>query len=329
MFEDKLLAGEIIPDISSLEPIKDGQSGSCIYRAEKEGGGKFVLKITRPENIPDYLLNQYPKIADVEFYFYREIFPHLEFPAPIVYEQALLPGGGNYILLSDISESFNIPSQTKYLKKESWEKILRSFAAFHYYCRTSFGKNGIPDWLNPSLFDKFSPEKTISTLFELARIPNTKKLVEDLVNAPGLEKLAEKTQEKTRDIDPTLVHNDFFPGNIGLPLSKKDKAAILDWQLASSGPAEIDLSQMDLQWDDYWLEFYLEKLHELGEEKKSPGDFRENFLFCQLLNDGIFLPVILKAAQRNIKENKNLSPWMEECLKKFVQNWKKALDNFS
>jgi hypothetical protein len=45
----------------------------------------------------------------------------------------------------------------------------------------------------------------------------------------------------------TLLHNDVYPPNIALPLGPGEEAALLDWEMAGWGPAELDLAFMFLQ----------------------------------------------------------------------------------
>ncbi len=319
------LAREIVPDIISMEAITEGESGSSLFRIKAEGGKRLVLKITRPETIPSYLLEQYPQIGETEYYFYKEIFPYLELPGPLVFERDLLQGGGSFIFFSDISETFFIPSQTRYLKRNNWERILRSFAHIHGFCQKSFQNNAIPSWLNPPLCSRYTPVSTISTWEKLAKHPLTCEITSGIAKSPGLLDLAEKVQACLEKASSTLLHNDFFPGNIALPLKEGDRAAILDWQLSSSGPGSLDLVQMDLEWDDNWLGFYHRELCGFLGENISLEELKAEFYFSRLLSGAIFLPVILKAAHRNNKEGKKLSPWMLGCLQKFSQDWKKAL----
>ncbi len=325
MLEDKNLTRELVPGFISFEPITAGESGSRLYRIKREGGESLILKTTRPEDIPHYLIEQYPKIAETEYYFYREFFPALDLPGPEVLENGLFPDGGNYIFFSDISESFSIPSQTKYLKRAGWEKILRSYAVFHSFCELFFQKQEIPSWLNPPLEEKYCLEEIIATWEELSRHFLTQEIAGEIVFSGAFFNLVERVKNEVLEMKKTILHNDFFPGNIGLPLSGEKRAVILDWQLASSGPAPIDLAQMDISWDQNWLEFYTSEISRLLGKKISPETFGEKFFYCRLFNGAIFLPVILKAARRNQKAGKRMSPWMMGCLEKCTRDWKKAL----
>lgn len=325
MQEDKNLAREFVPGINSFESINAGESGSRLYRIRSEGGQRVILKTTRPEDIPGYLSEQYPEIADIEYYFYREIFPALDLPGPEILESGLFRGGGNYIFFSDISESFNIPSQTKYLKRESWEKILRGYAICHSFCETYLQRKGIPSWLNPPLEERFCPGEIIKTWDELSRHFLTREIAGAITFSGAFLNLVERVKNEVLTMEKTILHNDFFPGNIGLPVSGEKRAVIIDWQLASSGPAPIDIAQMDLDWDHYWTDFYTREISRWGGEKVSRQSFEEKFFYCRLFNSAIFLPVILKAAHRNQKTRKKMTPWMLGCLEECTQQWKKAL----
>jgi aminoglycoside phosphotransferase (APT) family kinase protein len=66
----------------------------------------------------------------------------------------------------------------------------------------------------------------------------------------GLEGLAKEAQAAYREWDRrlvTLLHNDVYPPNIGLPLDPNGEAILVDWEMAGWGFAEFDLAYLFIQ----------------------------------------------------------------------------------
>ena len=81
-------------------------------------------------------------------------------------------------------------------------------------------------------------------------------LVAELVNLgvwqplSGIEPLVERTlarQPAFAKEGLTVLHNDVYPGNIGLPYDLGGDAALVDWEMTGWGMAELDLAFMFMQ----------------------------------------------------------------------------------
>lgn len=125
--------------------------------------------------------------------------------------------------------------------------MLRAYARLH-----SLGRNCLPpedqrSWMwRPALLERDWHAEELLELFQA--------LVDRGVWSPlaGIEQLIEQTLVDASSLEPyplTLLHNDVFPPNVGLPKGAPDQpeAILLDWEMVGWGLAELDLAFMFMQ----------------------------------------------------------------------------------
>jgi len=301
-----------------LNRIGDGESGSRLFsfRAQEKN---YILKISYPRWFPGFLLKDFPCISRAEYYFYKELYPPLKKILPKIYRQKKLGNGGHYILLKDLSFQGYIPGKIK--NRREWEKILNTYAFFH-----ARSPKTPPNWANPPLKENFIPSNFLELLEKFLVITEIEDDLLFLLRHKKIETLAEKVQKYIPDYGETLIHNDFFPGNLAL-CSCRETGFVFDWQLVSWGSPGLDLSQMKTDFDKAYLQYYW-KCFCYWKEKKFPLEsLEEDYFFARLLNSGAFLPSISRAFSRAKEENRPLSPWMFSRLKNLIQTWKISINS--
>jgi len=199
---------------------------------------RLIVKIVSP-GWPDD-----PRGQDRERIFYQRVFPRLGFEHPRVYYAGLNPGTRHrLIVMEDVSGRYRFPSPSYRWNLEEVFCFLRTYARLH----------GRGQEILPAIEDR-------AWLLTYHRQPPDCEQIEEstryLVSQgiwdplPNLERLIQQTREQLSVFSGhsvTLIHNDLYPPNIGLPQNLTDLAVLIDWDMAAWGLAEIDLAYLFMQ----------------------------------------------------------------------------------
>jgi len=238
----------IAPDISevTVETIKVSASPSVIYRlALVRAGANKTFSIIAKRIAPGWPDD--PGGHERECRFYRCLRPWLDLPGPHLYYAGPEPGSDHHVvIMADVAGPYRFPSPTYVWTQAEIRSILRTYARLH-----SQGERCLPppaerEWLMARHEERVSARAhelppMVATLVErgvwrpLPRFPYL--LQQTLADMPRL------AQEPA-----TLLHNDVYPPNLGLPagLARND-ALIVDWEMLGWGLAQMDLAFMFLQ----------------------------------------------------------------------------------
>lgn len=245
-----LLRQAISPWVTGFKnhTIKVGASPSSVHRLSLEyahgrtGIASVILKAAAPVWPDD------PNGPDREQRFYTLLFPQLGAPWFDLYYVGIDPRSQHRILLiEDVTAGFRFPPPTHAWREDEMRCMLRAYARLH-----SLGRNCLPpedqrSWMwRPALLERDWRAEDLLDLF--------RGLVDGGVWLPlsGIEQLIERTladSSSLEDYSLTLLHNDIFPPNVGLPKGAQDQAEaiLLDWEMVGWGLAELDLAFMFMQ----------------------------------------------------------------------------------
>ncbi|KAF0196056.1 MAG: hypothetical protein FD169_1122 [Bacillota bacterium] len=317
----------------NIEPITIGQSGSRVYRLRPKNAQAVVLKITEPQVMPEYLTAGYPHIADTEYNFYTQLAPRLGLPCPKLIEYGRLAGKASFLVLEDVTLNSYIPPEGHMWSTAEMISIVTTYAQMHGRAQRLFSQHGVPTWLNPDPRLIYSAEKTEGYLRALAQNSWTKDTASPIVLSAGLKQLLLELQNSLRNLPPTLLYNDFYPPNVAL--SKAGGSAVLfDYQLISSGPHHIDISNIGFLRSDKTfcqvdgeavLAHYLHILSRQAGEVTSPLMFLSDYRHANLLAWADYLPRFVRAMHRSNAKNEHWGQWMDDMFAKCMQVWAREL----
>lgn len=242
-----LLRSVVSPSIKQVtaELIKHSSTPAAVYRLWLEcdnGQGPPSLVVKRIEaGWPDD-----PRGHEREVRFYQRLLPQLDVPHPHIYYAGPGPGSSDHlVIMEDVAHTHRFPSKKHIWTQAEIEQILHAYAQLH-----ASGLNCLPageelDWLM---------DRHEKRLFETAgELPN---MIEALVaqgiwtRMPGFGRLLDRTlrdAEVLASQPVTVLHNDVYPPNCGLPVSGESDAILVDWDMVSFGLAEMDLAFMFMQ----------------------------------------------------------------------------------
>jgi len=249
-----LLRQVVHPSISRLSAtrIKVSASPSTVHRITLEYEQGIVE--TTPEAVPSLIIKRIapdwpgdPQGPDREYTFYRCLFPRLEQPRPRIYYAGPEPDTSfRLVIMEDIAQAYRFPPPTHLWTWEEMCAILRAYARLH-----AVGKNHLPP---PAERGWMYARYETRVLEQAARLPD---MAADIARrglwpaVPALSRLVEATLndiQRLADAPVTLLHNDVYPPNLGLPPDlENEPALLLDWEMAGWGMAEMDLAYMFCQ----------------------------------------------------------------------------------
>lgn len=182
-----------------------------------------------------------PKIGDREPTFYATLYPRLGFQSLHVYHTGVDPDTQQrVIVMQDLAPDYKFPPPTHRWTWEELCSVLRTYARLHIHGRGSLPSADARTWMLNVQEIHWHPQDLLPMAEELA----TRGIWERL---PGLEGLIVQTSldaEKMNDYPITLIHNDVYPPNIGLPTDPDAEAVLIDWEMVGWGIAELDLAYM-------------------------------------------------------------------------------------
>ena len=238
-----------------IDPALSGYVATLLKRsAVPSEVYRLTLTFAAPTNAPPTVI---AKIIDPgwpgdaqgharEARFYRELLPRLDIPQPrLYYAGPLSEYEQQVVIMEDVGDAQRFPPPQHAWSMAEIEPIMTTYARFHSSATTVLPALAERDWL--------MPRHETSVLATAAELPE---LVQELVSdglwapLPGFPDLVAQTLEQIEQYasaEVTLLHNDVFPPNAALPLFHDGQVMLMDWEMASWGLPEMDLSYMFLQ----------------------------------------------------------------------------------
>ena len=287
----------------ATERIKTNTLLTTVHRVDLayDGGGpgcrSVIVKTIQPVWPDD------PCGPDRERRFYVELAPRLEWGRPRVYHAGVDPSTScRVIVMEDLADDYRFPPPAHRWTPGELRCALRAYARLHQRGQACLEDPGERTWLwRMALQQRTWRTEEILTLWD------------DLVrrgiwaSAAGRRRLVERTladQSRFAREPETLLHNDVFPPNVGLPLDPDGEAVLLDWEMLGWGAAELDLAFMFLQPfrsaegidRTAALDFYWEQRRASGGAVPAPGERQARQRHADALWTLSLLPVAHRAA---------------------------------
>jgi aminoglycoside phosphotransferase (APT) family kinase protein len=181
-----------------------------------------------------------------EALFCRRLLPRLAVPHPRIYYAGKEPCSScHLVIMEDVAGSHYFPRPRDPWSQTEIGQILRAYARLHTTgCEALHGEEDL-SWLI---------ERHEARLFETAgELPG---MVEAIaargiwLRMPAFGALLERTLREAKRLSDqpiTVLHNDVYPPNCGIPTMREGEAVLVDWDMVGSGLAEMDLAFMFLQ----------------------------------------------------------------------------------
>ena len=224
--------------------IKVGAFPSQVFRVAlaydegHAGVASVILKAIAPTWPGD------PHGPDREPFFYAELRQRLGLAGPHVYHVGLDPETQvRLIIMEDLSPRYSFPPPTHVWTNEEARCMLRAYARLHARGRACLPRDHQRDRLMPRWEARFDDERLPAMAADLAAWGLWPSL-------PRLGELLERTRARVAKLGGyavTLLHNDIYPPNAGLPPDLSQEAALIDWGMLSWGWAELDLAYIFIQ----------------------------------------------------------------------------------
>jgi hypothetical protein len=232
------ISGYALRTIKTSAPPAKVEEVSLYSDSSGDSACRLIAKIISPDWPDD------PHGQDRERFFYQRVFPRLGFEHPRVYFAGMNPGTRErLILMEDLSSRYRFPLPDHRWNSNEVFCFLRAYARLH-----SWGREILPAiedraWLLTYERKPLECEQIAASSHYLVSQGIWHPL-------PNLERLIQRTQEQlcvASSYPVTLIHNDLYPPNIGLPRNLADPAVLIDWDMAAWGWAEIDLAYLFMQ----------------------------------------------------------------------------------
>ena len=241
------LRSVVSPSIKQVaaELIKHSSTPAVVYRLWLEcenGQGPPSLVVKRIEaGWPDD-----PRGHEREVRFYRRLLPQLDIPHPHVYYAGPEPGSSAHlVMMEDVAHTHHFPSKVHVWTQTEIEQILHAYARLHASGLNCWPAEEELDWLM---------DRHEKRLFETAgELPGMVEAIVDRgiwTRMPGFGRLLDRMlrdAEVLASHPVTVLHNDVYPPNCGLPVSGDGNVILIDWDMVSYGLAEMDLAFMFMQ----------------------------------------------------------------------------------
>lgn len=227
------------------QTIKASATPATVYRLILEYDGRptgpasTILKVVRPDWPGD------PEGHDRERRFYAELAPGLELKHPHLYYAGIDPDSQcRVLLLEDLVGRHRFPPPTHAWTWEELRCLLRTYARLHVRGENCLPAAGQRDWLMSRHETRWTAEGIVGMVSDLAARGIWSPL-------PHLEAFLQRTRDEIEAAagwPVTILHNDVYPPNGGLPADlERGEAALIDWEMAGWGQAELDLAYMFTQ----------------------------------------------------------------------------------
>ena len=172
--------------------------------------------------------------------------PEIDVPHPEIYFAGPEPRATTHlVLMEDATPNHWFPSPSHAWSQKEIELIIRSYARLHASGISGLETMGETDWL---------VERHEKRLYDTAdQLPV---MLEALIASGTLPKISGfgsllqqtlRDAERLADQPVTVIHNDVYPPNCGIPLDGVSDVILVDWDMVGTGLAEMDLAFMFMQ----------------------------------------------------------------------------------
>jgi len=322
---------------AAISQIALGESGCLVYRLTLHGASA-ILKVSSRALMPDYLRLGHPESHVAEYLFYTELLPLLDIPAPKLLLGERLADDLNYILLEDVSPHHVIPSLDHEWSTAELLLVVEVYAALHGRAPQALAKHASLAWLKQDPRQEYNPERAHTLLAALYDNAWTRAIVAPVFLHPRLEVVLTGLLTALAHMPPTLLHNDFYPLNIGLPRDATGKAVLMDYQLLGLGPGMLDILNIGFLHPqphfcsidrDAVLGHYLRCLAAHTGGNIGLAEFRRLYTFAVILGWADYLPRFVRAVQRKNLGVEPWNDWLERTLRRAMSEWEQALVSHS
>jgi len=240
-----------------------------------------------------------------EAHFYREIARRLTWNGPPVYYAGLEPAGERHIIvMADCSRTHRFLPATHAWTLDELRPALTAYARLHAGSRELR--------LSPTERAPLIPRLEERVRRQASALPGMIAELADLgvwPLAPEIEPALGRFLEEMaayEALPASVLHLDFTPGNVGLPVDPLAQAIIVDWEMASWGLPEIDLSYVFTQpygnarflEREQLLTAYWHTSEELGLDAPTPSQQRERLRYAERLWTLWLIPVARRVARQ-------------------------------
>lgn len=242
-----LLRSAVSSDIRTVtaEPIKRSSTPAATYRLWLDSVGTQAPRSVLIKRIDDDWPDD-PLGHEREVLFYQLLLPRLGITHPHIFYAGPEPDSSHLVvIMEDVSESHRFPPPDHVWNQSEIEMILKAYARLHENGQYALPSSEERDWMT---------DRHEKRLYETAeKLPQ---MVEALVagdiwpEMPGFDRLLEQTLHEAQMFSNhpvTVLHNDVYPPNCGLPLTETGDVILLDWEMVGWGLEELDLAFMFLQ----------------------------------------------------------------------------------
>ena len=242
-----VLRSQVHPSIrrATAELIKRSSTPAAVYRLQLECDSELALSNLVVKRIeadwPDDLRGH-----ERETLFCRRLLPRLAVPHPRIYYAGEEPGSScHLVIMEDAADSHYFPRPRDPWSQVEIEQILSSYARLHASGRDALKGEEALGWLVER-----HEARLFETAGELPRMIEALAACGNLPHMPAFGALLERTlhdAERLSNQPITVLHNDVYPPNCGIPIAGDGVAVLVDWDMVGSGVAEMDLAYMFLQ----------------------------------------------------------------------------------
>jgi thiamine kinase-like enzyme len=230
---------------ASVEQIKRSSTPATVYRLWLECNHERAPRSLVVKRIEE----GWPGDArghEREALFCRILLPQLSAPHPRIYYAGMEPGTSfHLVIMEDVADSHRFPPPRHTWTQKEIEQILRSYARLHASGRSCLESEEDLGWM----MDRHE-KRLLETAGELPRMVEALTAHGVWPTMSGLGALLEGTLrdvERLSDLPPTLLHNDVYAPNCGIPTAGEGEVVLVDWDMVGSGLAEMDLAFMFMQ----------------------------------------------------------------------------------
>lgn len=318
---------------AAVNQITLGKSGCLVYRLSALGT-TAVLKLSSRGLMPDYLRLGHPESHIAEYRFYTELLPLLDLPAPKLLTGKQLADDLNYILLEDVARHHKIPALDHSWTTAEMLLVVEVYATLHGRAQQILAKRPPLAWLKQDPRQDFYPERAHNLLLALYDNAWTRSIVAPVMLHPQLESGLSGLTNALAHLPLTLLHNDFYPLNIGLPRQAAGRALLMDYQLLGLGPGMLDILNIGflhpqprfLGLDkEAVLSHYLHCLAAITGDNTEPEEFRRVYQWATMLGWADYLPRLVRAMHRHNQGEEPWNAWLQETLTRAMSEWAQAL----
>jgi aminoglycoside phosphotransferase (APT) family kinase protein len=300
-----LLRSVVSPSIMHVaaELIKHSSTPAAVYRlglAFEDGPGPRSLVFKRIEaGWPNDPLGH-----EREVRFYRRLLPHLNFPHPSIYYAGPEPGSpANLVIMEDVAGTHRFPPKDHVWTQSEIESILSAYARLHAAGGACLPPGEELGWL----LDRHE-KRLFETAGELPAMVEALADRDIWARMPGFGRLLDRALREAGALSGhpvTVLHNDVYPPNCGLPISGEGEAILVDWDMASIGLAEMDLAIMFIQPfgahlgldREAALAHYWRRRQELDGRRRSEAELKARQWYADALWTLWLIPVAFRMAE--------------------------------